>query len=65
MKLFQHRLRRLRSEEGAVTVDWVVLTALLVPLGMVVGTLIWGPTENAAEHVASFIGAQTTLVPGN
>ena len=65
MQKFHHMLQMLRTEEGAVTVDWVVLTALLVSLGMVVGTLIWGPTENAADRVANYISSQTTLVPGN
>jgi len=65
MQMFQHWLRRLSSDEGAVTVDWVVLTALLVAIGMAVGTAIWGPTESAADRVANYISAQATLVPGN
>lgn len=63
MQKVRHRLRRLRSEEGAVTIDWVVLTALLVSLGMIVGTMVWGPTESAGDRVADYILAQTTLVP--
>lgn len=65
MQKLHHVFLRLRSEDGAVTIDWVVLTALLVSLGMVVGTLIWGQTESAADRVADFIGAQTVLVPGH
>lgn len=65
MQKVRHILRRLHSEKGAVTVDWVVLTALLVSLGMVVGSMIWGPTEGAADRVADYIGSQTTLVPGH
>ncbi|MFC5739211.1 hypothetical protein [Sinirhodobacter huangdaonensis] len=46
-----------------MTIDWVVLTALLVSLGMIVGTMVWGPTESAGDRVADYILAQTTLVP--
>lgn len=49
----------LSSEEGAVTVDWVVLTAAVVSLGMVVGGVIWGETGGISEDVASFVGSQT------
>jgi len=53
-------LTRLRaSEDGAVTVDWVVLTAAIVSLGMVVGGVIWGQTGGISEDVASFVGTQT------
>ncbi|HEY0276096.1 MAG TPA: hypothetical protein VGC31_08520 [Paenirhodobacter sp.] len=49
---------RLQAEDGAITVDWVVLTALLVAVGFAAGTLIWGRTENAADRVGEFVGAQ-------
>ena len=39
------------DEDGAVTVDWVVLTAAIVALGLLVGTNI----SNAAEDKAAFI----------
>lgn len=50
--------RALRAEDGAVTVDWVVLVALLVPLGFAVGSLIWGETNDAARRVGDVIGTQ-------
>lgn len=48
-----------RAEEGAVTVDWVVLTASVVSLGALMGGMIWSNTDNAAMDVATFIGTQT------
>lgn len=52
-------LNFLRNEDGAVTVDWVVLTASVVSLGAVMGALIWNNTGNSAVKVATFIGSQT------
>ncbi len=43
----------LKSEDGAVTVDWVVLTASIIALGLVVVTTIAGGTTN----VSSGLGA--------
>lgn len=48
-----------RVEEGAVTIDWVVLTASVVSLGALMGALIWNNTDNAAMNVATFVGAQS------
>lgn len=48
----------LRREDGAVTVDWVVLTASIVALGAIVGAVIWNNTGNAATQVATFVGSQ-------
>ena len=47
-----------RAEDGAVTVDWVVLTASVVALGMVVGAVIWNNSNNISHDVATYIGAQ-------
>lgn len=52
------RSRLMREEDGAVTVDWVVLTASIVSLGMIAGTLIWGDTVTAADRIAVVIGQQ-------
>ena len=52
-------LRMKSDESGAVTVDWVVLTAAMVGLGMtVIATLRQGPAD-VAEKVADFITAVT------
>ena len=45
LKLFKHFSR---NESGAVTVDWVVLTAAIVSLGMVVLTTIRPGVTGAA-----------------
>lgn len=41
------------DEDGAVTVDWVVLTAAIVALGLVVGNAVsTGAQDKAADLVA-------------
>jgi len=46
----------LNDETGAVTVDWVVLTAAIVGLGLVVFTFI----QPAISNLATDIGAEVT-----
>ncbi|SLN50667.1 hypothetical protein [Roseisalinus antarcticus] len=51
-------LRFLRREEGAVTVDWVVLMTGIVGLGMAVGVTV---SQGAADHgraIGDFISSQ-------
>lgn len=50
-----------KDEQGAVTVDWVVLTASLVSMGMIVGVALWGETGGLSEMIASFIGSQEVI----
>jgi Flp pilus assembly pilin Flp len=45
----------LRSEDGAVTVDWVVLTAAIVGLGLVIGTTVGQSTADLAETIGTQI----------
>ncbi len=40
------------SEAGAVTVDWVVLTAALVGLGLAVMAVVSGGVENLSNDIA-------------
>jgi Flp pilus assembly pilin Flp len=40
-----------KDEHGAVTVDWVVLTAAVVGLGMLVLTSMGGAVTTAAEQI--------------
>jgi Flp pilus assembly pilin Flp len=42
----------LNDETGAVTVDWVVLTAAVVGLGLVVFTIIQPAVGNLATEIA-------------
>lgn len=59
MKMVMQRLRSFqRAEDGAVTVDWVVLTASVVGLGMAMAGLVWISTGNTTSKVASFINTQ-------
>ncbi len=55
-------IRRFRkAEDGAVTVDWVVLTAAMTVFGVGVATII----SNAATDPADSIGAQLTTIANN
>ncbi|MEM1236088.1 MAG: hypothetical protein AAGI10_03890 [Pseudomonadota bacterium] len=40
-----------RDEDGAVTVDWVVLTAALVALGILVLGTVSGGIEDLADRI--------------
>ena len=48
----------LKDESGAVTVDWVVLTAAVVGLGIVVLTSVGGGTTTLANKVSSHMASQ-------
>jgi Flp pilus assembly pilin Flp len=55
MKLFA-LLKNFRSDEsGAVTVDWVVLTAAIVGLGIVVMTTVGGGIKTLSTSVSTAI----------
>jgi Flp pilus assembly pilin Flp len=43
----------LKDEAGAVTVDWVVLTAAVVGLGLVVFTFVRPAVTNLASDIAA------------
>lgn len=47
------------DESGAVTVDWVVLTAAIVGLGMVVMTTVGGGIETLSTNIATDVSTQT------
>ena len=46
-----------KDEDGAVTVDWVVLTAAIVGLGLVVMTTVGGAIKEQATAVAGDVTA--------
>ncbi|KEO54037.1 hypothetical protein [Thioclava pacifica] len=57
MTKFLTMLRIMREdEEGAVTVDWVVLTSAVVSFGMLVGSVIWGQTGGLSKTIADYLG---------
>ncbi len=48
----------LRKEDGAITVDWVVLSAAIIGLGMVVLIPIAYSTESSTQQIAGGIQNQ-------
>ncbi|MBV7378981.1 Flp family type IVb pilin [Maritimibacter dapengensis] len=50
-----------KDEDGAVTVDWVVLTAAIVGLGIAVLTSVSGGTTSLADKISSSLSAMTIL----
>ncbi len=59
MKLFKLAQNFKRDEDGAVTVDWVVLTAAIVGLGIAVLTSVSGGTTGLADKISSNLAGQT------
>ncbi len=58
MKLFDFAKTFARDEDGAVTVDWVVLTAAIVGLGIAVLASVGGATKDYADTIAGELGTQ-------
>jgi len=56
MKLFDAFLN---DESGAVTVDWVVLTAAIVGLGIAVMTSVGNGTTSLANKISSHMANQS------
>lgn len=52
----------LADESGAVTVDWVVLTAALVGLGLAVISVVSGGLEDLTADIDSQLEADHTSV---
>ncbi len=48
----------LKDESGAVTVDWVVLTAAVVGLGLAVLLSIGGGTQDFADDISTHMSSQ-------
>ena len=59
MKLFKLAQNFKRDEDGAVTVDWVVLTAAIVGLGIAVLSSVGGATSDLADTISSNLAAQS------
>jgi hypothetical protein len=55
----------LKAEDGAVTVDWVVLTAAVIGLGMVVISTIGGGTSSMATRTQTSLNAVTVGYANN
>ena len=52
-----------KDEDGAVTVDWVVLTAAVVGLGIAGVTTVKGGVGTLASTISTDVGATTTGTP--
>jgi len=48
-----------KSESGAVTVDWVVLTAAIVGLGLAVMAVVSGGVSNLSSNIEGQLSGQT------
>ncbi len=59
MKLFNLIKSFGRDEDGAVTVDWVVLTAAIVGLGIAVYTVVAPGINDLSTTVAGQLSSQT------
>ncbi|TYB82968.1 Flp family type IVb pilin [Maritimibacter fusiformis] len=53
MKLFKLMKTFRNDEDGAVTVDWVVLTAAIVGLGIAILTTVQTGTQTLADNISS------------
>ncbi len=58
MKLFDLIKTFQRDEDGAVTVDWVVLTAAIVGLGIAVLTTVGDATDDYADKIGAHLSSQ-------
>nr|WP_321508280.1 pilus assembly protein [uncultured Celeribacter sp.] len=60
MKLFNLAKTFARDEDGAVTVDWVVLTAAVVGLGIAVLSTVSDATKTLGQNIATELTTQGT-----
>jgi hypothetical protein len=49
------KMKFLRSEDGAITVDWVVLTAAAVGLAGAAMVNLYGSTGDVGDHVGNYL----------
>ncbi len=59
MKLFRLTRKFRNEEDGAVTVDWVVLTAAIVGLGLAVMATVKSGSQGLASKISTGLGAIT------
>jgi Flp pilus assembly pilin Flp len=50
----------IRDEDGAVSIDWVVLTAAIVAMGVAVGSSVRSNTSTLTASIGTSAGAVTT-----
>jgi Flp pilus assembly pilin Flp len=59
VKIFKFASTFANDESGAVTVDWVVLTAAIVGLGIAVLASVSGGVTNLSGDIAGQLSSQT------
>ncbi|WP_102110145.1 Flp family type IVb pilin [Oceaniglobus roseus] len=59
MNIFKFAKTFRNDEDGAVTVDWVVLTAAIVGLGIAVLTSVTSGTKTVTEAVSTHLSGTT------
>ena len=59
MEFFKLARRFKRDEDGAVTVDWVVLTAAIVGLGIAVLTSVRASTKTVTDAISTQLSGTT------
>ncbi|MBS9718696.1 hypothetical protein ACFFUT_03685 [Pseudohalocynthiibacter aestuariivivens] len=58
MKLFNFAKNFAKDDSGAVTVDWVVLTAAIVGLGIAIMTTVGGATADLGDVISGSLATQ-------
>ncbi|WP_372840423.1 hypothetical protein [Phaeovulum sp.] len=58
MRFFKFLRTLARREDGAVTVDWVVLTAVVSGFGMAVTAILWSEIGTANNNIVEFMDKQ-------
>ncbi|MCA0044052.1 Flp family type IVb pilin [Celeribacter litoreus] len=61
MKFFKLSNKFSRDEDGAVTVDWVVLTSAVVGLGIAVLTTVSNGTKSLGSTISSDLTSRTVI----
>ncbi|BAQ68940.1 hypothetical protein NHU_01785 [Rhodovulum sulfidophilum] len=64
MKLFDIVKTFAKSDSGAVTVDWVVLTAAIVGLGIAVLTTVRDGVNDLGDNISDSLSDATVASPG-
>ncbi len=62
MNTFKLTSRFTHEDDGAVTVDWVVLTAAIVGIGVAILYAVTTRTESVAKTLTDGLNDHTTLV---
>ena len=61
MKFFKLANKFARDEDGAVTVDWVVLTSAVVGLGIAVLTTVANGTTALGDTISGDLATRTVI----